>query len=222
MGKGYDHIGNKDLLFLLGEEIKQPLIAISQISELEGFDESINAQTKRALRTIDNILLYGRVHSGQVALQLEPVHVGSTIREVSEAMEPIMRASGCHTDIRIQKSLSAVDVDRRVLRAALQGMWQTILGNVSAPTDIVCKAQKTQDGIRLSLTSKNAQLDNLSLSQVNTESSQPVSAIAGSAADLLTSQGMFELLGAKLSKATGRKRAGLGVTLKVSKQLQIL
>lgn len=211
-----------DLLFLLGEEIKQPLIAISQLSELKDSGSSINAHAKEALRTIDNILLYQRVSSGQTALKLEPVHVGSTIRDVSEVMEPLMRTAGCRTEVRIQHSLSPVDVDRQVLNGALQGLWQALMSTMTDPSEIVCRAHRTKGGIRLSLTSLKADVTNLSFKRANVKSFQPMSAVAGPVTDLLAAHGMFELLGSSLTKTEGKTFSGFGVTLKISQQLQIV
>ena len=222
MKRGVNDIGNNDLLFLLGEELKQPLIAISQLSELQGHDETVNVYAKKALRSIDNMLLYGSIHSGQSQLRLEPVHVGSAIHDVSVAMEPLMRSAGCHTDIKIQSSLSPVDVDKRVLQGALQGMWQALLGTITKPSDVICRAQNAKGGIRVSITSSGANIDELSLAQANTKSTQPVKSIAGPATDLIAAHGMLELLGSNMTTSRGKQAVGFGVTFRVSKQLQVI
>jgi len=211
---------NTDILLLLAEEIKQPLIAISQLSEL-GSQTKINAHAKQALSTIDNILLYQRISSGQIALKLEPVHVGSAIQEVSSTMETYMRASGCHTNVKIQRSLEPVDVDRRVLRGALNGLWQTMLNALSGPAEVTCSAKRTKNGIRLSMTSSVSNFDSISFSKANLESSQPLTGLAGPAGDLLAARGMFDLIGGDLKKTEGKKQSGFGVTLNISRQLQI-
>lgn len=218
--KSVDDAGN--LLYMLGEEVKQPLIAISQLSELKDKGELINVQAKKALRTIDNILLFNRINSGQTALSLEPVHVGSTIADVAYDMEPLMRQAGCQTEIRIQKSLSPIDVDRQVFRGAVQGLWQALLSTMPSNSNVRCTAQKTSDGVRLSLTSRDAVVENLSLKNANYNSLQPITAIAGPASDLLAARGMFSVLGGELTKTEGTRLSGFGVTLKTSQQLQML
>jgi hypothetical protein len=198
------------------------LIAISQLSELENNGASINIYAKKALRTIDNILLFNSFYSGQTTLKLEPMHVGSTIAEVAHDMEPLMLDSGCRTEIRIQRSLSLVDVDKRVLKSALQSLWQALLGTVQEHSEVFCSAQKTKNGVRISLTSINAVAEPLNFKKANPKSSQPITAVAGPATDLLAAHGMFELLGAVLKKTEIQGLSGFGVTLKKSQQLQML
>ena len=211
------------LLLLLGEELKQPLVAIKQLAELDmAGTAEVRAYAQQALRTIDNVLLYQKVHTGQTSLILEPVHVGSTIQEVAHAMSPSMKLAGCRTELRIQHGLHPVDVDRQLLASGLQSLWQALLGTVHQPSVIVCQARRTTRGIRVSLHSTDAELDELHLAKPNTKSSQPIAGFAGPATDLLTAKGMFELLGAELKKSTGVYRAGLGATFQVSKQLQMV
>ncbi len=213
---------NRHALLLLGEELKMPLVSILQVAELTNADATIGAHASKALKTIDNMLLYQRIHSGQTALRLEPVHIGSTIQEVAHGIEPLMRAAGCRTELHIQHGLSTVDADRRLLSAALYSLWQAFIDAVDSGGDIVCRANRTKQGIRVSLQSASVLLDNLRLSHMRTDSSQPITALAGASTDLYTAREMFVLLGGRLNKTTGATRTGLGVTLPVSRQLSLV
>lgn len=214
---------NHELLLLLGEELKQPLVAISQLAEMQpGSSPDLIAHAKSAMTTIDNILLYQKVASGQTSLKLEPVHVGSTMHEVASMMQPIMRVAGCRTELIIQHGLSPVDVDRRLLKSALQSLWQGFLSTVKDSSEVICQARKTPKGIRLSLYSAGSTIEDLHFAKTNPVSSQAITGIAGSGADLLTAQGIFSLLGAELNKSSAKKVTGIGVTLKVSRQLQMI
>jgi hypothetical protein len=210
------------LLTLLGEELKQSLVAIAQLSEMKNDPVAVNAQARTALKTIDNVLLYQRIQSGQTSLKLEPVHVGSTIHTVANSMEPIMRAAGCRTELHIQHGLSPVDVDRRLLESALHSLWQAFINSISEPTDIICQASKTANGVRLSIHSSGANINDIHLNKRNLGSIQPISGLAGPSADLLTAQSLFALLGTNLSKATKSQILGLGATLQTSRQLQMV
>lgn len=211
-----------DLLALLGEELKQSLVSIAQLSELETSNTQVNAQARAALKTIDNVLLYQRVHSGQTSLRLEPVHVGSTMHSVANSMEPIMKAAGCRTELHIQHGLTTVDADRRLLESALHSLWQALLNTIDEPADIVCQARKTPQGVRLSLHSRNISRDNIQLNSTNLESSQPFASVAGPATDLLAAQGLFGLLGTQLNKSSRGKFISIGATLRPSRQLQMV
>lgn len=214
---------SRELLLLLGEELKQPLVAIAQLAELQAEAGSeMHAHARQALRTIDNILLYQRAHSHQLALRLEPVHLGSAIADVAHELSPLMRAAGCRTELHIQHGLAPVDVDRQLLTSGLQSLWQAFLGTLQASSSIICQARRTPQGIRLSLHSDGSTLESLHLSSMRRTSMQPVAAVAGPATDLLVAQGIFELLGSGLTKTVSGERVGLGATLRPSKQLQMV
>ena len=212
----------EELLLLLGEELKNPLINIAHLSELNGKGAIIRAQAQRALNTIDNVLLYKRFASGQTELHPEPVHVGSAIAEVAAAVEPQMRMSSSHTELDIQHALQTADIDRRLLSGALLSLWQAFINSMQEPKNVVCSAQRISSGIRLSISSEGINLDDFTLSATNVSSSQPVTGIAGSATDLITAQNMFQLAGAQLAKTRLKNRAGLGVTLRPSSQMQLV
>jgi len=213
---------SEELLFLLGEELKRPLVSISQLSELGGKDILIHTQAQKALNTIDNVLLYKQFSTGQMALNFEPVHVGSAITEVVAMMTPQMRMSGCWSEINIQSSLRPADIDRRLLNGALLAMWQAVVQSMETSTKIVCSAQRIPKGIRLSVMSKGINLDNLLLSATNMSSTQPISSVAGPAADLLAARCMFDLVGSKLTKSSNKGMSGFGVTLRTSKQIRLV
>lgn len=213
---------NDDLLALLGEELKNPLVAIAQLTELGSKDPRIMAHTKKALNTIDNVLLYKRFAAGQLAMNLEPVHVGSAINDVLRTVAPQMEMSGCHSEVIIQHSLQPVDVDRRLLQSALLSLWQAFASTIRNSSDIVCTAHNAHDGVRLSVLSASASIDELTLAQTNDASTQPVTGVAGPATDLMTANGMFRLAGTKITKSRRKNMTGLGVTLQVSRQLHLV
>lgn len=214
---------SRDLLLLLGEELKRPLVAISQLAEMqEEKATDVMVHANQALNTIDNILLFQRVSSGQTSLKLEPVHIGSAMHEAARIMQPVMMASGCNTELVVQHGLSPVDVDRRILTSALVSLWQGFMNTVVEPSDVICRARKTSKGIRLSLQSSGSSINEIKLSNSNVGSTQPIKGLAGPATDILTAQGMFNLLGADLGRSSSGRTVGLGVTLKVSRQLQMV
>ncbi len=208
---------DSSLLALLGEELKQPLVAIAQMAELDESEE-IQMQAKRALRTIDNVLLHRRIQTGQTMLQLEPVHVGSTMQAVQQEMKPLLKQQGCRTELHIRSGLQPVDVDRRVLHGMLQSLWQAFGSAIVDEDTINCSARKTKAGIRVTLTSDSADLKAVHFSKANVYSSQPLTAFAGPAADFLTAKELANILGVRISKTAN----SIGMTLPVSKQLQMV
>ncbi len=213
-----------DLMTILYEEVKAPLVNIVQLSELDNKNKIINAKAKKALRTLDNINLYKKVSSSQIALKLEPVHVGGTINEVANELEPLMRSAGCRLNVEIQGSIGAADTDKQVLKGALQSLCQGLLDTVNKPSDIVFTARKIPTGLRVSVLSDAVCFDSVKVSfkNANYSSSQPINSIAGAAADILTAREMFSLLGADLGKTSQKNLQGFGATLNISKQLSMV
>jgi hypothetical protein len=205
------------LLSLLGEELKQPLVAIAQLAELQS-SQDISIQARRALRTIDNVLLYRRVTSGQIELELEPVHVGSAIQEVQQRMKPLIFQQGCKVELHISNSLQPVDVDRRLLTGVVESLWQAVVAIVPSQSILQCYAKKTKKGIRVSLGCASATFEDVHFKRANSESSQPLTAFAGPSTDFITAQQLCRLLGAEITKST----QGIGVTFTPSRQLQMV
>lgn len=217
------NVDGQNLLSVLGEELKRPLTSLHQLMQAGSYrSEDVQPIIKQALTTIDNVLLYKRLQSGQTQLEFEPVHIGSTVAEVAYQVEPLMRAFRCQAEFRIQHGLGTVHMDRNVLESAFLSLWQGFLHLVEENTSVLCTVRRVKKGVRLTLTSDAVDLSEVSLAQVNTNSSQPQAGVSGPAADLITAQGMFELLGVQLTKTTGKKQSGLGVTLLLSKQLQMV
>lgn len=214
----------RNLLLLLGEELKRPLVSIRQLAEMaeSELSEQMSAHAKHALMTIDNILLYQRMSSGQTNLNLEPVHVGSAIHEAAKQVEPLMREAGCRTELIIQHSLQPVDADRNLLTSAIVSLWQGLITTANPSSDIICQAKKTPFGVRISIHSKSINIGNINFSTANKKSSQPIKGISGPATDIITAQGLFELLGTGISKSSYNNTVGLGATLQISRQLQMV
>lgn len=212
----------RELVFMLGEELKKPLTNIKLISEGQAGSEIISLEARKALRTIDNVLLYQSLASDQLALKLEPIHVGSTITSVANSLQPLSMQFGCETEIFIQSGINTVDTDKKVLKSGLESLWQALLGMTEKPSTLTWNVQKSSKGIRVMLINNSVDLSKVSFSKIDKlagTSRQPLSGIAGPATDLMTAYGLFNSLGAKLTKVRLQGKQGLAVTLKPSQQL---
>jgi len=212
----------EQLLQLLGEELKRPLTHIAQLSQLGGKDHIIHIESQRALRTIDTVLLYKRLATGQLEMKLEPVHVGSVLAEVLHVVKPQMAISGCQSELSINASLHPVSADRTVLLHALVSLWQAYIASAKDATRINCEAKSVRGGVRITISSDEVAFHSLSFAKANRKSKQPVSELAGAATDLLVARGIFALSGNKLTISHLKTSSGIGVTLPISKQLQFV
>jgi hypothetical protein len=219
------HVTEHKLVFMMGEELKKPLTAIKMLSEASDSNAKINLEAQKALRTVDNILLYQQLSWNQLALVTEPVHVGSTITEVANNLRGLSVEFGCETEVYIQHGISTVDVDKNILKSGIESLWQAVITMTEKPSPLVCHVYRTNQGIRLAIVNNSIDLSKVKLSSSNANagvSKQPFQGIAGPATDLVTARGLFGILGSELSKVTKNGVKGLAVTFKPSTQLELI
>lgn len=218
-----DHavFSDREFVFMLGEELKKPLTAIQALAQTGAAGSTINLEARKALRTIDNVLLYQKLMTDQLSLEIAPVHVGSTLTQIATSMRPLSLEFGCETEVNIQAGLSAVDVDARVLRSGLESLWQAVLGMSSKPSPMSWHVYRQPNGIRVMLVNNSLDISKVSFARSATfgNSRQPFAGVAGPVTDLIAARGLFDGLGAKLTKTRRDGADGFAVTLNASPQL---
>jgi hypothetical protein len=213
------------LVFMMGEELKKPLTAIKLLAENSSDSHAIGLEARRALRTIDNLLIYQQLSSNQTKLELEPIHIGSTLTDVAHDLKSLSTEFGCETEVFIQSGISTVDVDGSVLRSGIESLWQAVLGMTERPSPLSWHVYRTSQGIRIAVVNNSLDLSkvNLGKSGMNAgKSRQPYAGIAGPATDLVTARGLFNLVGSRVSKVNRQGQQGLAVTLRPSAQLMLV
>lgn len=218
-------VAEHKLVFMMGEELKKPLTAIKLLAENKSDSKSIGLEARKALRTIDNLLIYQQLSSDQTALILEPVHIGSTLTDVAHDLRPLSIEFGCETEVFIQSGITSVNVDRSVLRSGIESLWQAMLGMTERPSPLSWHVYRTTQGIRIAVINNSIDLSkvklNHSLSHAG-QSRQPFAGIAGPATDLVTARGLFDLIGSNVTKVTKEGKHGFAVTLRPSAQLMLV
>jgi K+-sensing histidine kinase KdpD len=212
-----------NLVFMMGEELKKPLTAIQALAESNSESQTIRLEARRALRTIDNVLLYQQLAADQLSMQFSPVHIGSTLTNVARDLQPLSIERGCETEVFIQSGIATVDSDPRVLKSGIESLWQAVLGMTERPSPLVWKVYRAPQGIRIAVINNSVDLSKVHLSKINkTKSKQPFAGIAGPGTDLVAARGIFDLLGSNISKIHKEGQHGLAVTLPISKQLALM
>jgi hypothetical protein len=221
----HGQFAENELVFMMGEELKKPLTNIKLLAENQSDTSTIGLEAHRALRTIDNIILFQQLSSDQLALSLEPIHIGSTLSSVATQLQPFSMEFGCETEVFIQSGINTVDTDREVLKSGLESLWQAMLGMTERPSTLSWHVYKSPKGIRVALLNNSVDLSKVSFSK-NTYSAgssrQPFAGVAGPATDLITASGLFSLLGSSLTKIKKGSQQGLAVTLRTSTQLALI
>ena len=212
------------VVFMLGEELKQPLIAIKSLAE-NTENTAIQLEAQRALRSIDNLLYYQQVARKQQSLNFTTVHVGEAFTDVARNLRPLSLERGCETEITIQSGIAPVYADPTALRLGIESLWQAIIAMTSKPSPLNWNMYRNDKLVRIVVI--NASLD---LAKVHFRketprhifSKQPFSSIAGPATDLLTSHGIVTMLGGKVSKVRREGMSGIAITLPISNQLALV
>ena len=155
-------------------------------------------------------------------MNLEPVHIGSALTNVSKDLQPLSIEKGCETEVFIQSGLDPIDSDPKILTTGLESLWQAVLGMTMRPSPIVWKVYRTQQGIRVAVINNSVDLSKVKLFSNEIKSRQPIAGIAGPATDLFTATGIFRALGTNVSKIHTEGLHGLAVTLPISKQLALV
>ncbi len=216
---------DRAMSFLLGQELKAPLIALKLQAESSGSTQSV-IQAEHALRVIDNVLLYQRIQTDQHELELGPVHIGSALTEVLTQMQTYLDSVGCEAEVYVQHGITTVDSNRSALVSALESMLQSIVAAAKRPSPVSWHVFRVKDGIRISLTNNSVDLSTISMpsAQGFTTSTQPVQGIAGPATSLITAHGLLDALGGTMRKVhrRGGEEQGFGVTLQASAQLMLV
>lgn len=216
-------VDNDALLFMLGEELKRPLTTIKALAE-QTDNRSIQLEARKALRSVDNMLYFQQIATNQQQLKFTTVHVGNTLTQVAYDMRPLTIEKGCTTHIQIQPGMTPVHADPVALRTGIESLWQAMIGMTSKPSSVNWQIYKSRHGIRLSVFNDSIDLTSVQLSKKNAGGKvrQPFQGIAGPATDLITAQGLFDLIGSKVTKVYKDGQHGLAITLKQSTQLALV
>jgi hypothetical protein len=211
------------LIFMLGEELKKPLTTIKAIAESSDSPKAIQFEAKKALRTIDNMLFFQALNQSQLQLDLTTIHIGATLVSVANNLRPLSIERGCTTQVFIQPGIKSVYTDPQAITRGIESLWQAVLGMTNEPSPLNWHVYNSSSGIKLAVTNDNLDLSKIILNSSKNSaglSKQPFSGISGPATDLITAQGIFSLLGSRLSKISKNGQRGLVVTLAPSTQLK--
>lgn len=219
-------LNDRQFLRMLSEEVKSHITTVRFMVEANTPGSDIDVELQRTLRTIEHTQLLWDIIANPTQLSLGPVHVGSTLFNVSEAMRPLARKRGSTAHISIQHGTHAVDADARVIAGGLACLWQAILDYLPAPqADMHWQVRNTAKGVQVRVVTAGLDLRSVarrsSVMRAGT-SRQPFSSVAGPATDLVTAYGLLETLGAQIRQTTSQAGKGLTFTLRASQQLSLV
>jgi len=224
----YGQSGEHDSVFMMGEELKKPLTVIKALAEFGHENDQTRAiilESKKALRTIDNMMLYKRLDSAQTALDLGPVHIGSTLTRVAHDLQPLALEHGCETEVFIQSGIESVSAHSGALKSSIECLWQAVISMTQKPSAMTWYVSRSKGGVQITLTNSSIDLSHVSLKRDNPAigvSSQPYKGVSGSATDLVIAAKLLDILGGTLRKTKKHGINGFTVTLPISEQLAFI
>lgn len=147
---------HEELLRSLAEQLKLPLLQISQAVELARLGKQTDLQhievvADMALRLVDSYVLSSQLSVGQTQLQMEPVSVASVLHETVENLDKIAKEYECKIELDIGGKYVPVMADKLSLESALTSLGYSFI-EAQAQTGVknsrlVLAAHKSSKGI---------------------------------------------------------------------------
>lgn len=155
----------------LSHELRNPLGSMSNAVEAlyrrqqggDGIDESrmlgiVSRQMAQLQRMVEDLLDASRIDSGKISLELEPIEVGSTLRDIAEDHESIVEEAGLELELDLGTESHWVDGDRARLAQAVGNLISNAVKSTAAGgsitialqrqgSDVVVAVRDTGDGI---------------------------------------------------------------------------
>lgn len=124
--------GSDELLLALAEQLKLPLLHISQHVELaragnELRPEHVEHVADMALQMIDSYILSRQLTLGQTRLNLEPVSVSSVLQEAAHRLSKISKEYGCDLELRISGRYGPVMAHRQGLESGIVALGYSFI-----------------------------------------------------------------------------------------------
>lgn len=224
-------LGNSDrLLLALAEELKLPLLHVSQQTELyeqaHGLAlDGIHASTQHALLLIDSYITLQTMRQQQ--LELEPVSVSSVLYEAARMLQPLAAQYNCQIDLQIDGRYAPVMSHRTVLSAALISMGAALITAVKQPNEsVTLAAHKAQAAIVAGVFSSTKGLGDKVLQQGRAlygRARQPLQSFTPHpAAGIFIADDLLEMAGAELRVSQHKNQRGLATMLEPSRQLSLV
>jgi PAS domain S-box-containing protein len=148
-----EHRARSDFLSRISHELRTPLNSILGFAQLLEMDDLDDVQRENVglilrggnhlLRLINEVLEISRIEAGTMTVSLEPVHVGSSVAEVANLLEPLAAQHG----VMLQNDVPQ-DSDLHV-EADAQRLTQVLLNLVSN----AIKYNQENGSVRISLES---------------------------------------------------------------------
>jgi hypothetical protein len=228
-----------DLLKVVAEELKRPLIEIARSSELakltgksslEIVTSTVETSANTALELIDSYLLGLQLAGQQRILELEPISIGSVLYDTAHDLDRFAKTYNATVQMSFKKSQRSVMAHGSGLHAALVNMGKVIIESQA-------EQNTTQSIINLGIhnyaglivTGIYSDMEPIDPTYLKAacnlygHSRQPLHQLSSSsAAGIFIANNILQAMSVRLRTARFNKQAGLAVTLQPSNQMHLV
>jgi hypothetical protein len=227
-----------DLLKVVAEEIKRPLIEIARSSELvsltdqsalENVIATVETSANTALDLIDSYLLGLQLAGQQQILQLESISIGSVLYDTAHDLDKFAKIYNTTVQLSFKKTQRSVMAHSNGLHAALVNMGRVIIESQAEhnPPAIINLGLHNYAGLVVAGIYSDmepiAPAYLRAACKLYSRTRQPFRQLSSSsAAGIFIAHNILQAMSARLRTARYHKQAGLAVTLQPSYQMQLV
>jgi hypothetical protein len=223
------------LLVALAEQLKLPLLQITQSVELASLGGTINLKrietvADMALSLLDSYVLSVQLAEGQLSLNLEPVSLAAVLHDSAARLERLARQYHCALEIDLGGRYSPVMADRKGLEAAVTALGQSFIeAQAQHGADqprLVLATRRGRRGIVAGVYGNRAELTAAMFHRAKLTSGrarQPLPSFGhGPGAGVFVADALLSAMSGDLRVARLRDLTGLAVALTPSAQLRLV
>ncbi|MGD0284053.1 MAG: hypothetical protein ABSB12_00450 [Candidatus Saccharimonadales bacterium] len=227
-----------DLLRVVAEEIKRPLIEIARSSELVSLTDqsaletviaTVETSANTALDLIDSYLLGLQLAGQQQFLQLEPISIGSVLYDTAHDLEKFAQVYNAKVQLSFKKTQRSVMAHGNGLHAALVNMGRVIIESQAEhnPPAVINLGLHNYAGLIVAGIYSDmepiAPAYLRAACKLYSRTRQPFRQLSSSsAAGIFIAHNILQAMSVRLRTARYNKQAGLAITLQPSYQMQLV
>lgn len=230
-----EYDSDSQLLEALAEQLKMPLLHISQHVELARMGKEvrldhIESVADMALHLIDSYLLSRQLSRFQTSLELEPVSISSVLQTAGQRLDKIAKEYSCDLELHLSGRYGPVMGHRQSLEAAMVALGYSF---IEAQADaegkksrLVLAAHKSRRGITAGMYGGHKELTSDMLKRariLHGRARQALPTVGHSAgAGIFVADSLLEVMESRLHVSRHSKLNGLAATLALNPQLRLV
>lgn len=233
-----DHTDEERLFLSLSEQLSHAFLLMTRLAErapllpVEARDSQwrlVRDVSESAMFLTEAYAESGKLRHHLATPEIEPVTVSALLYDAAEQLRPFANQYGVELELDDLPRLTPVMSDRHILQAALTSLGQVfVLAQAENESRAALKfaAHRTRYGIVAGVYADDSELTTDAFrrgSLLYGRSSQPLSKlVSGPATGVFVADTLLQSISTKLHVARYHGRVGLGVTLPICDQLQLV